>query len=136
MAVGCFVLARYYKGTRSVRLCVVDRGLGIPSVLRRSQVQNIQRLADADTIRLAVTKQRLTSRATQIGGLGLKTIRETVCGYDGRLTVISSTAKLIWRGETLYIRNPPAPARLRGTAIEIDFMPHAPFNSDTAGDLF
>jgi hypothetical protein len=71
----------------------------------------------------------------RVGGLGLKTIRETVCGYDGRLTVISSSAKLTWRGQNeLTIINPTV--LLRRTAIEIDFMPHRPFHADTPGDLF
>jgi signal transduction histidine kinase len=45
--VGCFVLARWFKQTRSVRLAVVDRGIGIPAALRRAQIQDLQRSADS-----------------------------------------------------------------------------------------
>lgn len=73
-------------------------------------------------IEAAVTTPRLTSRANQVGGLGLKTIRETVCSRRGRLTIVSLAAKLTWSDERLSrYKSPP----LRGTAIEIDFRPDA-----------
>lgn len=118
--VGCFVLCRWYRKTRSVRLAVVDRGVGIPAVLRRSQIAGLHRSDDAAVIRAAVTTPKLTSRANRVGGLGLKTIRETVCERGGRLTVVSLGAKVRWADDRVSsYRSPP----LRGTAIEVDFRP-------------
>ncbi|MCK6536415.1 MAG: hypothetical protein L6Q84_25885 [Polyangiaceae bacterium] len=120
--IGCVVLARWYKKTRSVRLAVIDRGIGIPAALRRERIRALHRQSDADVIEAAVTAPRLTSRANQVGGLGLKTIRETVCSRRGRLTIVSLAAKLTWSGDRLSrFKSPP----LRGTAIEIDFRPDA-----------
>lgn len=120
--IGCIVLARWYKKSRSVRLAVVDRGIGIPAALRREKIRALHRQGDADVIEAAVTTPRLTSRANQVGGLGLKTIREIVCARRGRLTIVSLAAKLTWSGERLSrFKSQP----LRGTAIEIDFRPDA-----------
>src|SRR5258708_3172127 len=41
--VGCFVLTRWFKDSRSVRLAVVDRGIGIPAALRRARIQDLHR---------------------------------------------------------------------------------------------
>lgn len=121
--VGCLVLARWFHRTRSVRLAVVDRGIGIPAALRSRKISGLHRASDADVIVAAVTTQGLTSRANKVGGLGLKTIRETVCARKGRLTVVSLGAKVVWSAERAakYRAYP-----LRGTAIEIDFRPMAP----------
>jgi anti-sigma regulatory factor (Ser/Thr protein kinase) len=121
--VGCLVLARWFHRTRSVRLAVVDRGIGIPAALRSRKVRGLHRSNDADVIVAAVTTPRLTSRENKVGGLGLKTIREVVCGRKGRLTIVSLGAKVVWNAEKLarYQSYP-----LRGTAIEIDFRPMSP----------
>ena len=122
--VGCIVLSRWYRKTRSVRIAVVDRGIGIPAALRQKRVEGLHRKSDADVIVAAVTTAKLTSRVGRAGGLGLKTIREVVCGRGGRMTVVSQGAKVVWSGERRAIyRSLP----LRGTAIELDFRPTAPF---------
>jgi signal transduction histidine kinase len=118
--IGCTVLARWYRKTRSVRLAVVDRGIGIPAALRRKRIRELHRATDAAVIVAAVTTPRLTSRENQVGGLGLKTIRETVCSRRGRLTIVSHAAKITWSDDRLSQFRSPA---LRGTAIEIDFRP-------------
>lgn len=121
--IGCVVLARWYLKTRSVRLAVVDRGIGIPAALRREKVRELHRASDAAVIEAAVTTPQLTSRENRVGGLGLKTIRQTVCERGGRLTVISLSAKVTWSGGTVRkARTVP----LKGTAIEIDIRPDAP----------
>lgn len=117
--VGCFVLARWYR-QGCVRLAVVDRGIGIPAALRRKQVRGLQREKDADVIEAAVTVQHLTSRENRVGGLGLKTIREVVCGNEGRLTVSSLGGKVTWSPRGLRKYSTPL---LRGTAIEVDIRP-------------
>jgi signal transduction histidine kinase len=118
--IGCIVFARWFKRTRSVRLAVVDRGIGIPAALRAKKIEDLHRKKDAEVIEAAVTAARLTSRANQVGGLGLKTVREVVCARDGRLTVISHAAKVSWRQNRVSKFRTPA---LRGTAIEIDVRP-------------
>jgi anti-sigma regulatory factor (Ser/Thr protein kinase) len=121
--VGCLVLARWFHRTRSVRLAVVDRGIGIPAALRRKQISQLHRATDARVIEAAVTTPRLTSRENRVGGLGLKTIREVVCSRKGRLTIVSLGAKVSWVGPKVshYKAYP-----LRGTAVEIDFRPGEP----------
>lgn len=125
-------MTRYFKKTRSVRLAVVDRGIGIPAQLRRSRVGDLHREDNAQVIREAVMRPRLTSRLNRVGGLGLKTIRETVCERGGNLTIISLGAKVCWRGERL--QTAPSPP-FRGTAIEIDFRPELEL-PDTSPNLF
>lgn len=125
-AVGCFVFCRWYRQTRSVRLAVVDRGMGIPAALRRRQIQGLHRASDVDVIVAAVTTPQLTSRANKVGGLGLKTIREIVCDRGGRLTVVSLGAKVRWAGSGVSRYSSPP---LRGTAIEIEFRPDATFGA-------
>lgn len=118
--IGCTVLARWYLRTRSVRLAVVDRGIGIPAALRRKQVQDLHKATDADVIEAAFTRPRLTSRENRVGGLGLKTIHEKVNERGGRLTVVSHSAKLTWTGGKLMrARSVP----MKGTGIEIDIRP-------------
>jgi hypothetical protein len=122
--VGCMVHTHWYRKTRSVRLAVVDRGIGIPASLRRRQVQSLHRASDGDVIVAAVTTSQLTARANQVGGLGLKTIRGEVCDRGGRLTVLSLGSKVVWTGaKHRQARSEP----FRGTAIEIDFRPFAPY---------
>lgn len=118
--IGCVVLARWFKKTRSVRLAVVDRGIGIPAALRAKQIRGLHKQSDAQVIEAAVTAEHLTSRANQVGGLGLKTVREVVCARDGRLTVISHGAKVGWNQRRVSKFKTVA---LRGTAIEIDVRP-------------
>jgi len=122
--IGCTVLTRWYHKTRSVRIAVVDLGIGIPAALRRSQVRELHRASDASVIEAAVMQPQLTSRANRRGGMGLKLIREVVCDtLGGSLTVVSHTAKLSWRGRKAIRRRMPM---FRGTAIEIEFRPAAP----------
>ena len=118
--VGCFVLARWFRKSRSVRLAVVDRGIGIPAELRRFKIQALHRASDADVIKAAVMTPELTSRANRVGGLGLKTIRDVVCGRAGRLTVVSLGAKVTWSGNKI---SPYKSPHFRGTAVEIDIRP-------------
>lgn len=121
--IGCTVLTRWYHKTRSVRLTVVDLGIGIPAALRR-RIRELQRHSDAEVIEAAVTQPRLTSRDNKRGGIGLKLIREVVCdNLGGSLTVLSHTAKLVWRGAKARRSRIPG---FRGTAIEIDFRPSDP----------
>jgi anti-sigma regulatory factor (Ser/Thr protein kinase) len=117
---GCTVLARWYHKTRSVRLAVVDRGIGIPAALRRHKVRGLHRSSDAEVIIAAVTTPQLTSRQNRVGGLGLKTIREEIARRKGRLTIVSLGAKVVWTDQrsSHYQAFP-----LRGTAVEIDFRP-------------
>jgi hypothetical protein len=121
---GCVVLTRWFHRRRNVRIAVVDRGVGIPARLRALQIQGLQRATDADVIVAAVTRPKLTSRVGRAGGLGLKTIHETVTRRGGRLTVISLGAKVAWHG-TKQIAGRTAQF-FRGTAIEIDFRPAGP----------
>ena len=133
--IGCCVHTRWYAQTQSVRLAVVDRGIGIPAALRRERVRGLQRSTDAEVIEAAVTTPLLTSRSSQVGGLGLKHIREWVCGRGGSLTVISLGAKVLWAGTKKVARYKSAP--VRGTAIEIDFRPTAAFRlPEPARDIF
>lgn len=131
--IGCTVLTRWYKQTRSVRLAVIDRGVGMPAALRRHQIQGLHRLTDADVIEAAVTTPQLTSRANGVGGLGLKTIRELVCSRGGRLTIVSLGAKVRWlAGKVDKVASQP----FRGTAVEIDIRPSAPSNPETTINVF
>jgi anti-sigma regulatory factor (Ser/Thr protein kinase) len=131
--IGCTVLTRWYKQTRSVRLAVIDRGIGMPAALRRHQIQGLHRLSDADVIEAAVTTPQLTSRANKVGGLGLKTIREIVCDRGGRLTIVSLGAKVRWLAGKV---GKSASRPLRGTAVQIDIRPSAPFDAETTNNVF
>lgn len=122
--IGCVVLTRWYRQTKSVRLAVVDRGIGIPAALRRAQVRQLQRQDDGAVIEAAVSTPLLTSRANQVGGLGLKHIRDVVCGRAGRLTIVSLSAKVQWSGSKVSRFKSPL---FRGTAIEIDVRPTASY---------
>jgi hypothetical protein len=121
---GCIVLTRWFHQTRSVRLAVVDRGVGIPARLRALRIQGLHRASDAQVIVAAVTRPKLTSRVGRAGGLGLKTIHETVTQRGGRLTIISLGAKVAWHGSRQVVSK--TTQFFRGTAIEIDFRPTAP----------
>ena len=121
---GCIVLTRWFHLTRSVRIAVVDRGVGIPARLRALKIQGLHRASDAQVIVAAVTRPKLTSRVGRAGGLGLKTIHETVTQRGGRVTVISMGAKVAWHGgRQIVSKTSPF---FRGTAIEIDFRPADP----------
>jgi hypothetical protein len=74
-------------------------------------------------IEAAASRPHLTSRANQVGGLGLKTIRELVCQRGGSLTILSLDAKVRWSGSEIF-RQKKVP-RFRGTGIEIEFRPDA-----------
>lgn len=121
---GCIVLTRWFHRSRNVRIAVVDRGVGIPPRLRALQIQGLHRATDADVVVAAVTRPLLTSRIGRAGGLGLKTIHETVTQRGGRITVISLGAKVTWHGSRRSVsRTSPF---FRGTAIEVDFRPSEP----------
>lgn len=120
--VGCFVLARWYHRTRSVRIAVVDRGIGIPEALRRGPRKEFRTASDEELIRAAVTTQRLTSRANQVGGLGLKNVAETVSQRGGALTVLSLGAKVSWQADGTKATTVP---NFSGTAVELEFRPDA-----------
>ncbi len=123
-SIGCVVLTRWFHRTRSVRLAVVDRGVGIPARLRGLRIAGLHREPDANVIDAAVTRPHLTSRVGRAGGLGLKTIHEVVTGRGGRLTVMSHNARLAWVGSK-SVSTSRIPG-FRGTAIEIDFRPDRP----------
>ncbi|HEY5962007.1 MAG TPA: ATP-binding protein [Polyangiaceae bacterium] len=116
-SVGGFAVVRWHKKTRQVRLALIDRGLGIPAVLRRSQVGNLIRASDVEAIEAAFSDPAVTSRPQGTEGLGLKQLRDNVLSHKGKLTVVSLGAKISWVGDK--ITKSPSPA-LRGTAIEID----------------
>lgn len=130
--VGCVVLARWFRKSRSVRLAVVDRGIGIPAELRRFKIHALHRASDADVIKAAVMTPALTSRKNRVGGLGLKTIRDVVCGRAGRLTVVSLGAKVTWSDDRISQYNSPA---FRGTAVEIDIRPDPELAEPDAGGI-
>lgn len=126
-AVGGFAVVRWHKKTRQVRLALVDRGLGIPAVLRRGQVGNLIRSGDVDVIEAAFSDPTATSRHTGPRGFGLKHLRDQVLSHKGRLTVISLGAKVSWIGDR--VTKTPSPA-VRGTAIEIEMSTHASASSN------
>lgn len=118
--IGAIVLARWYRNTSSVRLSVVDRGIGIPGALR--ELAEFRRRSDVELVEAAVTQPGLTSRTGRPGGLGLKNIREIVCERAGRLTVVSGAAKVSWEADQVK-RSRMSDPSFHGTAIEIDFRP-------------
>jgi signal transduction histidine kinase len=122
-AIGCVVLTRWYHRSRSVRMAVIDRGVGIPARLRAKQIAGLHRGLDADVIEAAVTRPHLTSRVGRAGGLGLKTIHEVVTARGGRLTVMSHWARVTFRASGRTVARTRLPAWLKGTAIEVDFRP-------------
>jgi len=119
--VGGFVVVRWHKKTRQARFALVDRGLGIPAVLRRGQVGNLIRLPDVDVIEAAFSDPAATSRQQEGRGMGLKRLREYVLGHRGKLTVISLGAKVSWAGDR--VSKAPSPA-MHGTAVEIELSTH------------
>jgi hypothetical protein len=120
--IGGFALVRWHKKTRQARFALVDRGLGIPAVLRRGHVGDLIRSSDVDVIEAAFLDSNATSRQTGAQGLGLKRLRERVLAHKGKLTVLSLGAKMIWAGERVTKASTPA---MRGTAIEIEMSVHA-----------
>jgi hypothetical protein len=118
--VGGFAVIRWHKKTRQVRFVLVDRGLGIPAVLRRSHVGNLIRSSDAEVIEAAFSDPAVTSRQEGMQGLGLKQLRDNVLAHKGKLTVISLGAKISWTKER--VTRSPSPA-MRGTAIEVEMSP-------------
>lgn len=119
-SIGAMVLARWNKKNHAVRLAVLDRGVGIPAVLRRKQIHDLHRSPDPDVIVAATTIPNLTSDAGAASGDGLNTIHELVTGRHGRMTVVSLAAKVAWVG-TKLTKSPSPP--LRGTAVEIEIKP-------------
>lgn len=115
--VGGFAVVRWHKKTRQMRLALVDRGLGIPAVLRRGHVGDLIRSSDVDVIEAALSDPTVTSRDAGTPGLGLKELREHVLAHKGKLTVLSLGAKIVWAAERITKASTPA---MRGTAIEID----------------
>lgn len=131
---GSFVLARWYSRTRSVRIAVVDGGVGIPAALRRKEIAGLQRKGDWEVIVDAVTRQGITSReGTKRGGFGLKLLREAAIGRGGKVVVISSTAKAVFKPSGIQR---PRSRLFRGTAVEMDFRPLAPFQTSGAEGVF
>jgi hypothetical protein len=118
--VGGFVVVRWHKKTRQVRFALIDRGIGIPAVLRRSQVGNLIRSTDAEVIEAAFSDPSATSHHEGTPGLGLKHLRDSVLSHKGKLTVISLGAKISWTADR--VSKSPSPA-MRGTAIEIEMSP-------------
>jgi hypothetical protein len=118
--VGGFAVVRWHKKTRQVRFALVDRGLGIPAVLRRSHVGNLIRSSDAEVIEAAFSDPAVTSRQEGMRGLGLKHLRDNVLAHKGKLTVISLGAKISWTSDR--VTRSPSPA-MRGTAIEVEMSP-------------
>lgn len=121
-SVGGFVVVRWHKKTRHARFAMVDRGLGIPAVLRRGQVGNLIRLPDVDVIEAAFSDPSATSRRQVGQGMGLKQLREHVLGHRGKLTVISLGAKVSWAGDRVSKASSPA---MHGTAVEVELSTHA-----------
>jgi len=131
---GCFVLARWYAKTRSVRIAVADGGVGIPAALRRKGIAGLQRRNDADVVIEAVTRRGITSRlGTKQGGFGLKLLREAVTERGGKIVVLSSTAKVVFKRA---VPQKPKSRLFRGTAIELDFRPLAPTPAPRAEEVF
>jgi signal transduction histidine kinase len=118
--VGGFVVVRWHKKTRQARFALIDRGIGIPAMLRRSQVGNLIRATDAEVIEAAFSDPNATSRHEGTPGLGLKHLRDSVLSHKGRLTVISLGAKISWTADRVTRASSPA---MRGTAIEIEMSP-------------
>lgn len=116
-AVGGFAVVRWHKKTRQVRFALVDRGLGIPAVLRRSHVGNLIRANDLEVIEAAFSDPAVTSHEAGTPGLGLKHVRDLVLSHKGKLTVVSLGAKISWTSGK--ITKAPSPA-MRGTAIEVE----------------
>jgi signal transduction histidine kinase len=116
-SVGGFAVVRWHKKNRQARFALVDRGLGIPAVLRRSHVGNLIRANDVEVIEAAFLDPTITSRPSGTQGLGLKRLRDLVLAHKGKLTVISLGAKLSWSGDR--VTKAPSPA-MRGTAIEVE----------------
>lgn len=119
--VGGFVLVRWHKKTRQARFSLIDRGLGIPAVLRRGHVGELIRSSDVDVIEAAFSDPSATARAPGMQGLGLKHLRERVLSHKGRLAVLSLGAKITWAGDRVTKASTPA---MRGTAIEIEMSLH------------
>lgn len=116
-AVGGIAVVRWHKKTRQARFALIDRGLGIPAVLRRSHVGNLIRASDVEVIEAAFSDPNVTSRHEGLQGLGLKHLRDHVLSHKGKLTVISLGAKISWSGGKISKAASPA---VRGTAIEIE----------------
>jgi len=115
--VGGFAVVRWHKKTKQARFALVDRGIGIPAVLRRSHVGNLIRSTDAEVIEAAFSDPNATSHQAGTPGLGLKHLRDSVLAHKGKLTVISLGAKLCWTADRVTRTASPA---VRGTAIEIE----------------
>jgi hypothetical protein len=116
-AVGGFVVVRWHKKTRQARFALVDRGLGIPAVLRRCHVGNLIRANDLEAIEAAFCDPLATTRRGGAEGLGLKHLRESVVSHKGKLTVVSLGAKISWAANRVTKSASPP---VRGTAIEIE----------------
>jgi hypothetical protein len=122
-AVGCSILARWYKEKENVRIAIADAGDTIPGALR--QRPRYAHLGDRDLVHAAVMTEGVTSRLNgKYGGYGLKNIRAITTQRDGGLIVVSGRAKLEVRGtiKKPRARDTGAPG-FKGTAIEIDFRP-------------
>lgn len=115
--VGGFVVVRWHRKTRQARFALIDRGIGIPAVLRRSHVGNLIRANDLEVIEAAFSDPAVTSHHEGAPGLGLKQLRDNVLAHKGKLTVVSLGAKVVWTSSK--ITKSPSPA-IRGTAIEIE----------------
>lgn len=118
--IGCFVQTRWHARDRNLRLALVDGGIGIPASLRTRQIDNLQRARDEEIVIAAVLRKGLSARRGRPGGLGLKTIREIATDRQGKVTVISQGAKVVFRKDGF---RGAKTLQWRGTAIEIDFRP-------------
>jgi anti-sigma regulatory factor (Ser/Thr protein kinase) len=117
---GCYVCAQSYRGTKKIRLCIADFGIGILASLKKMDKYNNLN-DDNEAITLAV-QEGVTSRKNRTGGYGLTHINRFIEINGGKMYILLGTGKVLWnysgekkRRETKQTVRFP----FEGTAIDI-----------------
>lgn len=113
--IGAYVFCQYYPKINSIKVCVSDIGIGIPTSVRKK----IPTLTDSECIDWALKDKNTVGSNPRNAGLGLATIKSFTKNTNGELTIFSGKNKyyLNSQGYERFITNPIID--FKGTLIEV-----------------
>jgi hypothetical protein len=129
---GFYVCAQWYPAKKNLRISFADGGIGILRSFDKSK-KFPEVTTDIQAIRLAV-KRGVTTRTTQLGGLGLDYIRKYVRRNNGTLSIVSGHGKVNFLRNK--IENKYEPVAFEGTVVDVLVSPGDAAFEDKKNDLF